>query len=327
MINISKYDLLKIQTFIKKCNFIYQHLENVIYKKALINYNDINTFNVSSKCNNDNNNKIREIIICSIVNNKVPDDYYKYSFRWRKLKNETYKYIDKLCTDNNIIIKTQKCIIKAGRSNHYDFKIIINDINEFNVELKFNAECIKETPQFISPMKPSKYLEYSYEEYYYDNYLKKLSSEYGLILPCRKEYINKIHSNSPSCVNEYQEKYYKGCVKSSKYTAINEDIDFYEKSKKISKESIISFINLYSMNIKMLTEYLLETQKNKYYMFYKNNNIYLETVNQDNYIITSYIKDPDKQRYMATTKSGNILKILLRWKNGNGIAFPSFQIS
>jgi len=81
------------------------------------------------------------------------------------------------------------------------------------------------------------------------------------------------------------------------------------------------------MNIKMLTEYLLETQKNKYYMFYKNNNIYLETVNQDNYIITSYIKDPDKQRYMATTKSGNILKILLRWKNGNGIAFPSFQIS
>jgi len=327
MINISKYDLLKIQTFIKKCNFIYQHLENVIYKKAIINYNDINTFNVSSKCNNDNNNKIREVIICSIINNKVPYDYYKYSFTWRKLKKETYKYIDKLCTDNNIIIKTQKCIIKAGRSNHYDFKIIINDINEFNVELKFNAECIKETPQFISPMKPSKYLEYSYEEYYYDNYIKKLSNEYGLILPCRKEYINKIHSTSPLCVNEYQKKYYKGSIKSTKYTALKEDIDFYEESKKISKDSIISFINLYSINIKMLSEYLLETQKNKYYMFYKNNKIYFETVNQDNYIITSYIKDPEKQRYLATTKSGNILKILLRWKNGNGIAFPAFQIS
>jgi hypothetical protein len=176
-------------------------------------------------------------------------------------------------------------------------------------------------------MNPSKYLEYSYEEYYYDNYIKNLSKEYGLILPCRKEYIKKIHSNSPLCVIEYQKKYYKGCEKSSKYTAVKEDIDFYEESKKKSKDSIISFINLYSINIKMLSEYLLETQKNKYYMFYKNNNIYLETVNQDNYIITSYIKEPEKQRYLATTKSGNILKILLRWKNGNGIAFPAFQIS
>ena len=317
----------KIQTLIKKCHFIYQHLEKTICKKELINYNDINTFNVSSKCNNYSNNNKRELIICSILNNNVPDDYYKNSFKWRKLKKETYKYIDKLCINNNIIIQKQKCIIKAGRNNHYDFKIIINDSHEFNVELKFNAECIKKIPQFISLMKPSKYLEYSYEEYYYDNYIKKLSNEYGLILPCRKEYINKIHSTSPLCVNEYQKKYYKGSIKSSKYTAIKEDIDFYEESKKISKDSIISFINLYSINIKMLSEYLQETQKNKYYMFYKNNNIYFETVNQDNYIITSYIKDPEKQRYLATTKSGNILKILLRWKNGNGIAFPAFQIS
>jgi len=30
--------------------------------------------------------------------------------------------------------------------------------------------------------------------------------------------------------------------------------------------------------------------------------------------------------YVATSKSGNKIKILLRWKNGNGIAFPAFQI-
>jgi hypothetical protein len=30
---------------------------------------------------------------------------------------------------------------------------------------------------------------------------------------------------------------------------------------------------------------------------------------------------------MAKTKSDRNIKILLRWKNGNGIAFPSFQIS
>ena len=34
-----------------------------------------------------------------------------------------------------------------------------------------------------------------------------------------------------------------------------------------------------------------------------------------------------KSRYIAKTKTNGNLIILLRWKNGNGIAFPSFQIS
>ena len=62
-------------------------------------------------------------------------------------------------------------------------------------------------------------------------------------------------------------------------------------------------------------------------MLYKDGKINLETINLDDYIITEIIKDPNKNRYIAKTKSGKHLKILLRWKNGNGIAFPSFQIS
>ena len=49
--------------------------------------------------------------------------------------------------------------------------------------------------------------------------------------------------------------------------------------------------------------------------------------NSKNYEIISYIKEPELQRYVATTKTGIVLKILLRWKNGNGIAYPAFQIS
>ena len=62
-------------------------------------------------------------------------------------------------------------------------------------------------------------------------------------------------------------------------------------------------------------------------MLYKNERFYLETINTDNYIITEITKEPKKYRYIAKTKSDINLKILLRWKNGNGIAFPSFQIS
>ena len=62
-------------------------------------------------------------------------------------------------------------------------------------------------------------------------------------------------------------------------------------------------------------------------MLYKDSCIYLQTIQLDNYIITEIIKDPEFNRYKAKTKIGKQLKILLRWKNGNGIAFPSFQIS
>jgi hypothetical protein len=62
-------------------------------------------------------------------------------------------------------------------------------------------------------------------------------------------------------------------------------------------------------------------------MLYKEGILNLETRNLDEYVITSITKEPKKSRFIAKTKTGRVLKILLRWKNGNGIAFPSFQIS
>ena len=89
----------------------------------------------------------------------------------------------------------------------------------------------------------------------------------------------------------------------------------------------MSFISKYGVNKDKLTNYLLDTQKNKFYMLYKDGKFKLETINLDDYMITTVVKEPRKSRYIAQTKSNKNLKILLRWKNGNGIAFPSFQIS
>ena len=51
-----------------------------------------------------------------------------------------------------------------------------------------------------------------------------------------------------------------------------------------------------------------------------------EEVDLNQFKIISYKKNPKLYRYEALTKSGIKLHILLRWKNGNGIAFPAFQI-
>lgn len=313
--------------FMLKCKYIYANLASIEYNNISINYYSINAFDLSARSDNDKNNKIRESVIGAIINDIIHINYYKYSLRWRKLRDEICKYISKICDDNGIVNHTQKCIHKAGRNNHYDLLLTINNTEKFNIEFKFNAEFINETPQFVSPMKPSQYLQTSYEEYYYENYLTKLAQEFGLKLPEKNEYLHKIHSDKPKCVVDFQNKYYNGCKKSSKYTGIKEDIDFYERSKELSEESIKSFITQYELKINELTQYLLNTQNNKYYMLYKNGNLYLQTINSSNYEIISYKKEPELQSYIATTKTGIKLKILLRWKNGNGIAFPAFQIS
>lgn len=312
-----------------------QNISHIIYNNNKITYFDIGCFIVSTRNKNNESNKLRELIICAIINKKIPEEYYCKSKQWLNLKENIDKYIVLLFNNyinqhneidninpqiNNII-----CIHKGGRNNNYDFKIVINENYEFNIEFKFNISKISESPQFVSPMKPSQYLSSSYEEYYYDNYLQKLCDLSNVKIPDKNTYINDIHSPKPKFIKELQDKYYNGCSKSSKYTKKENDIDFYNTSVKLSNESISNFIKNTDLNIQKLSDYLINTQKNKYYMMYKNEQIHIDDVDLNNYILISYTKTYNS--YIATSKNGKKIKILLRWKNGNGIAYPAFQIS
>ena len=296
-------------------------IKNQIFK---IIYNDINAFVISDKKYNDKNNKTRENIIGAIINNKIPIEYYKYSRRWNNLKKNIESYIYDLIGYNNI--NNIVLIHRGGRKYNYDFTIIVNNI-EYNVELKFNAENIDDTPQIVSPVKTSKYLSRSYEEYYYDNYLPKLISPNNIKYPNRSQYITEIHGNKPKCMEYFQNIYYQGCSKSSKYTGDKNSIEFYNLSNSIDKISRENFINISDLNINALSSYLKETQKNKIYMLYKNNIFHKQIVNIDDYELVRCEKYPEKFKYLAYSASGKQIDILLRWKNGNGIAFPAFQIS
>lgn len=328
---LNKNSIIILQNFIKKCNNIYKILPKILYNNQPINYYNINIFDIkndiNTKKNNHKNNKIRENIIGAIINKQIPNNYYKYSLRWKHLNDEINNYIVSLSNIKNITINSYKCIHKGGRNNYYDIKIIVNDIIDFDIEFKFNTININQTPQFISPMKPSQYLNSNYEEYYYDNYLYKLSNKFNIKMPDKNIYLNSIHNNKPECVNEFQKKYYNGCKTSSKFSGIQDDIDFYEYSKQLSKNSIFKFIENTELKIDILTNYLKTTQKNKYYMLFKNNKFHIQIIDMDNYNINSYIKKPKLSKYIATTTNGTKINILLRWKNGNGIAYPAFQIS
>lgn len=298
-----------------------------MYNKLEIFNKSINVFNSKKRSKNDENNKDRENIIAAIINDVIPTCYYRYD-KWAELKANIDTYVLELCSNKNInIVDDIKCIPKAGRGNHYDFIFKINKEFEFKIEFKYNASCIDDAPQFVSPMRPSQYLSNSFEEYYYNNYLCQLLKKFDMEIPEINEYLKTIHSPKPKCMLKPSERYARGYSRGSKFTDDPFDIEFYNEFSKMSDECITNFIMITELDKDKLSEYLINTQKDKHYMLYKDSKFYYEKANLDNYIIINIKKDPENKRYIAETKSGKTLKILLRWKNGKGIAFPSFQIS
>jgi hypothetical protein len=303
-------------------------MTTLLYNKETITPDSINAFNPSSKGLNDAHNKTRENIVGAIINNKIPQTYYEIP-EWGELEISIITYLQQLDTSRKY--SHAKCSHKGGRKFNFDFgiKVYYEDgtQTDYNIELKFNASTIDETPQFVSPMKPSQYMSDVYEDYYYDNYLTQLSSESGLELPSRESYMKQIHTNNPKCMKPYQDLYYMGCKQSSQYTGDPAHIKFYETAKKLSHESITRFIEKTELNIEALSEYLLTSQNNKIYMLYSGRQFIVQRPNMENYQLASVTKNPEKNRYDCVSKTGVKLNVLLRWKNGNGIAFPAFQIS
>jgi hypothetical protein len=294
---------------------------------------------------NDKNNKMREAIICAIINNQVPDTYY-LTERWRALKHAVDGFLAE-CGAGGGSYSEVKCILKGGQGHNYDFSVVFTgDISgegaatttststsTYHVEFKFNASKVSDTPQFVSPMKPSQYLSGSYEEYFYDKYMAQIAAEAATTIPDRAEWLKQIHNNAPACVKHLQDKYYAGCAKSSQFTKAAHDIAFYQLAKKLSAESIRGFITENDLNIVKLSEYLRESQEGKTYMLFQpatataGPTITLQRVDPADYNIVSCVPNPGKSRYDCVTQTGKKVRVLLRWKNGNGIAFPAFQIS
>ena len=281
------------------------------------------------RSSNDHNNHIRENILRCMP--FIDNDFYshsEYGAEWLKLKTDFDVKMKEICPSYH----SYRIKHKAGRCHNYDFIISFHNennekISDEKLEFKYNASSIDNTPQFVSPMKPSQYLSQPFEEFYYDNYLVPLLQEFELSIPERVVYLKSIHNNKPKCMETQQLLYYQGCKQSSNYTGEEKACKFYQRCNEASRECIKNFILGTELDIKKLTDYLLDSQDKKKYLLYKNGEFKIQIPDIHDYRIISFCKNPEKYRYEATTQTNKKINILLRWKNGNGIAYPAFQIS
>ena len=195
-------------------------------------------------------------------------------------------------------------------------------------EFKYNASKINDCPQWVSPMKPSKFMTKNFEEYHYDNHLESISNIWGFSKPNKEDFLSQVHFEKPECMKPFQNAYYKGATRSSQYSGLKDDIDKYQKCKDISNHCISEFLKTTNLNVTEINKYLLQTQKDKHYILYDTHTKTFKHEKPDikDYTIKSNTIQKTKNSFIGKTKSGKSINILLRWKNGNGIAFPAFQI-
>lgn len=209
------------------------------------------------------------------------------------IKNEIYYNLnDVLCC----FTKPPFHIKKYGDRN-YNFDFIINDEK---VEIKNNCDSIFKLPEILQ-LSCSSINDDTYIEYFYYNYLPKITdTEYSYDM-----YIKNVNNFSK------RDTFFK-----SLYSNRN-------KFNDIVNESIETYLE--QANLKEISKYILTKitqQFQKHFILYKNECFYYDKIKPFRSVHISH----DKNCILMNT-GRYLFKCLLRWKNGNGVNLPAYQIS
>lgn len=326
--NKERYIIKKsIDVYLNKLN----KLEKIKYKKITLEYKSIFLFHIiSSRTKNDTSNRIREIIICCIINNTIPNDFFRYSRLWKNLKNNIFTYINNIFS--NIDIKKISCKLSAGRSNNYDFTITIHNNNNEeinkNIEFKFNTCSVDDCPQFISLSDKFELSHKKYADFFYDNYLKEITDLYNIDIIDKDIYLKYIYQSNFN-KNIFFKKLYENET-NNENKLINSKKLIVDKS---INDYIVTYINDFYIN--KLTKKFLDSQKDKIYMLYniKTHTFKIDQINDNELkLLNKYNLKKNKLGFVnkiiyETESKKATIHILLRWRNHLGILNPAFQIS
>lgn len=290
--------------------------------------------NCTKRNENDKKNKIREKLIVATMNDKIPHSFYVQDKRWKDFKNSIDKYLEQLAGKRLENVRTE-AILKGGRSNHADIIISFHNdhkkLVEYKVDFKFNALTLYDCPQWANPpLDP--FMPESYAAFFYDTHLEHIAEAAQVRMPKKDKYLKGVNCDIPICkeMKFIQEEFYKGAPKSSKYLG-REYKPFYDLCNQHSRASIKEFLDLYGIGINKpkLEEYIKNTDKmNISLMFYKNGVFKHEKLSDtfSNFTFNKKVSIKNSNTIVLTTKNHIKINLLLRWKNGAGIANPAFQM-
>lgn len=281
----------------------------------------------SDRGNNAIKNNIRESIF-EFVCKGIPTEYSEhpvYGDLW-KCQEPVIQIIRSYCDLPFIEFNVKRI---GGKKNH-DFNCsYMNENNEMVKELflefKFGETRIDKLPEFYQKETNWDIFDKKYHEYWYDNYYNRLCDIYPeqVKIIDREKYLKAVLKQelkeSDECyqpIMTLKTNIYRG-TKTADKNAIE-----------IRNESINEYLMNYASQIRLdIFEKMLEKQKNKLYILYdsktnKYHSDYIDT-NISN-LKYSHIKN---QNTIVLVSDKYEFHLLLRWKNGQCVLKPAWQVS
>lgn len=281
--------------------------------------------------NNDKYNKIRELILPLLLT-----DIYKldplYGKKWEHHQSELNIVLRKIspCGDEYDSIELQK---KGGLNNNFDYSVIYH-VEEYKfiipkLEFKFNAFSIQKTPQWLSMYYKDNFniinTDCGYPSYFYDNYVPQLCEIYNFNIDMitKDDYFKNLYkssSNHPFFIMLY---------KADSDPTMKKQTD---KKTNLVHESIDKFLTMNLSNVicKPMTDKFQQSNKHKNFILWdcKTQKFNLDMFIPDELTVTSVVGIKNKNCIIVQTKCPTTRhKLLLRWKNHNGVLGPAWQIS
>ena len=293
----------------------------------IIEVEDIMTFvDENTKADNDTTNKTREKIIANILS--PSPDYLAhpiYGPHWTNVHDKLRAALHTLYTSPFHHISIEQ---KGGMSFNYDFVVNYCDdrnkvLYSVNLEFKNNASSIKELIQFLELYDKdckSKFglFDYSYSEYYYDQYLDAYLAIDGLIeKPSKEVYLKHIHDI------KYKHPFFRHIYTNKTQNKKQKDL-IVETSRK-------EFIKTYAHTFcfEKITKKIVESQSDKIFLLWDKTDFIIQSIDVKNIHISGIKPDSINPLYFDVVVDNFIhdIRIRLNWGNNNGIANPRWKFT
>jgi hypothetical protein len=264
-------------------------------------------FNPSVRATNDATNKLREIILESIMTSPHLDDP-DYGQRWRQVRDSWEQTLRSVTTETYDQFQVTR---KGGRRHHHDFivdyYIDSRKVDTKQIEFKF-GKTMKSLPQFLSMYSHFNMFPNTYAVFYYEHYLDKYLVYVDIEKPPLSVYLEHVYGT------EYKHPFFA--------TLREREVEHKKAKSEIVNDSIRDYLQTNATQIILPTLYeKLQSSQQKTFLLWDETQFSAHRLTFEPLSLEGFNKNT-----ILITSGAYTLRLLLRWKNHKGILGPAWQI-
>lgn len=282
---------------------------------------------------NDKKNKDREQLLGSLLTNTVHDADAVHGPAWQTLRAQWEAALLR-CVPVGVPVAAVSVEAKGGRGFNYDFEASYIGSTSVKIEFKFGGTTVSSLPEFFNPAADKPFHSRLYADFFYDgDSLDKICDLYGIPRtekPSKAEYLKAIHANSSKLPFFARLK----AAEEAEVVVVEEGTKkkvrpLYDAKAAISHASIQAFLAAYqhTTDLAALTAEFQRSQADKQFLLYSGGAFHHDRLLPGELVAESVKGVEGDYLVIQTAVPTTTIRMLLRWKNHQGILFPAWQIS